>query len=95
MLEITMNMSFILFTIVSLYLLKVKNYTYYNNGVIGFFSFYFLVNSYMAIVNYATSGVILSAIEAVAKFGVIVLFYALLYIRSNVLIRYKRMYLEH
>ncbi len=91
-LEILINISFVLFACTSLLLIKTNKYTYYNNGVIAFFSFYFSVNTYIAINVYLSTGTSLSLIEHIAKFGVPVLFYALLYIRKNDLIRYKKIH---
>ncbi len=89
-LEILTHISFVLFSCISLILIKTNKYTFYNNGVIMFFSFYFLINSYIVINVYISTDISLSLIEHIAKFGIPVLFYILLYIRKTDLIKYKK-----
>ena len=89
-LEIFINILFVIFACVSLLLIKINKYTYYNNGVIAFFSFYFLVNTYIVINVYLSTDTMLSLITLIAKFGTPALFYILLYIRKNSLTKYKK-----
>ncbi len=91
-LEILTNILFVLFACVSLLLIKANKYTYYNNGVVAFFSLYILVNTYIVVNVYLSTGTMLSLISLVAKFGTSVLFYVLLYIRKSDLIRYKKIH---
>ena len=92
-----LNITVVLFTLLALYLLKIKCFVYYNKLTTFYFCLYFIGGAYLSIVAFDQSSII-EYVSSIA-FGVIklilpILLWSILYIPESLLERHRRIYLK-